>query len=275
MLIKRIITGLILLIAFPLFLFNTSPEAFSWGTYFLLIISAWEWSRLIGLTSLFKRLMLVLIYAILIHNFFWWMLWINIYSLFVVWPIWWLFAFFVILLYSKGRALWAKKVWVGALMGLPALGSAYAGFYFLRMWDSRPTIILYFILLIAAADSFAYFTGRLIGKHKLLPALSPNKTWEGFFGGLVASALVAVAAGIGYQMPLKKLSIFVLISLIAVLFSVVGDLFISLLKRQQNLKDTGSILPGHGGLLDRLDGINAAVSIFALGLMIMMMLGMK
>lgn len=159
-------------------------------------------------------------------------------------------------------------------MGIPALGSAYIGFNVLRNFENGAAVVFYFVLLIAAADSFAYFIGRAVGKRKLLEVLSPNKTIEGFFGGLFASALVAVAASVYFQLSFENLCLFVLISLIAVLFSVVGDLFISLLKRQQQLKDTGRLLPGHGGLLDRLDGLNAAVSIFALGL-ILMTIGLK
>jgi phosphatidate cytidylyltransferase len=270
MLIKRIITGAILLAAFFFLFFFTSSDVFFWVVSALFAWSSWEWSRLIGWTSIVRRLFLVVLYLILAVGMFW----LPVGVLLIACSLWWCLAFLIILLYAKGRALWAKRTWVGVLMGIPALGSAYIGFNVLRNFENGAAIVFYFILLIAAADSFAYFVGRALGKRKLLKVLSPNKTWEGFLGGLLASAVVAVAASVYFQMPFKMLCAFVFISLVAVLFSVVGDLFISLLKRQQQLKDTGRILPGHGGLLDRLDGLNAAAAIFALGL-ILMTLGFK
>ncbi len=270
MLVKRIVTGVLLLAAFFFLLFGASASIFFWVVSTLLAWSTWEWGALIGLTSVAKRLLLVGLYLMFALAMFW----LPVGMLLIACVLWWCVAFAVILLYAQGKAAWAKKTWIGILMGIPALGSAYIGFNVLRNFEHGAAVVFYFILLIAAADSFAYFVGRAVGKRKLLEVLSPNKTWEGFFGGLLASALVAVAASVYFQMSFYTLCIFVIVSLVAVLFSVVGDLFISLLKRQQQLKDTGRLLPGHGGLLDRLDGLNAAASIFALGL-ILMTLGLK
>lgn len=265
MLIKRIITGLILLAVFFYVFFYTSATVFYWLVYALLAASAWEWGNLIGLTSTVRKVFLVAAYVLAAMGTFW----LPVGALLIVYTLWWCLALIIILLYAKGRALWAKRSWVGFLMGLPALGSSFIGFNVLRNFEDGASIVFYFVLLIAAADSFAYFSGRAFGKHKLLEVLSPKKTWEGFLGGLLGSACVAVGGGIYFHMPLKMLSAFITLSLIAVLFSVIGDLFISLLKRQQQLKDTGRLLPGHGGLLDRLDGLNAAVSVFTLGLILM------
>lgn len=262
MLIKRIITGLVLLVGFYFIFFHTSANVFYWVTAALLIGSSWEWGKLIGLTSKSKKVLLLLCYLLFAIG----ARWLPIGALLIAYSLWWCFAFIIILLYAKGRALWAKRPWIGVLMGLPALGSAFIGFNVLRNFEDGVSLIFYFVLLIAMADSGAYFTGRAFGKHKLLVALSPNKTWEGFFGGIFCSLILALASNFYFHLPIKKLMMFVIVSLIAVLFSVVGDLFISLLKRQQQLKDTGRILPGHGGLLDRLDGLNAAISVFALGL---------
>ena len=119
--------------------------------------------------------------------------------------------------------------------------------------------------LVWAADSGAYFIGRHFGKRKLSPRISPNKTIEGLLGGMACGVLVAVAfaplagAGIG-QLPLVAL-----VALVAVAFSVVGDLFESLLKRHVGAKDSGDLIPGHGGVLDRIDGVIAALPVFALG----------
>ena len=265
MLIKRIITGLILLAGFFCILFYTNASVFYWVVVALLLGSSWEWGSLIGLNSIVKRVFLVAAYLLAAFGTFW----LPVGALLIVYSAWWCFAFITLLLYARGRALWAKRPWVGVLMGLPALGSSFIGFNVLRNFEDGAAIVFYFVLLIAAADSLAYFSGRAFGKHKLLEVLSPKKTWEGFFGGLLGSACVAVGGGFYFHMSTRMLIAFVGLSLIAVLFSVVGDLFISLLKRQQQLKDTGRLLPGHGGLLDRLDGLNAAVSVFTLGLILM------
>ncbi|WP_166207927.1 phosphatidate cytidylyltransferase [Cognatiluteimonas telluris] len=121
------------------------------------------------------------------------------------------------------------------------------------------------LMMVWAADTGAYFVGRHLGKHKLSPRISPNKTIEGLLGGLVAGVAVAVAfaplAGAGFgQLPAVAL-----VAAVAVAFSVVGDLFESLLKRHVGAKDSGDLIPGHGGVLDRIDGVIAALPVFALG----------
>jgi len=121
------------------------------------------------------------------------------------------------------------------------------------------------LAVVWAADTGAYFAGRRFGKHKLAPRISPNKTVEGLAGGMLA----AVLAGIGFSLIAgaapEQLPAVALVALAAGLFSVVGDLFESLLKRHVGVKDSGHLIPGHGGILDRLDGVLAALPAFALG----------
>lgn len=122
------------------------------------------------------------------------------------------------------------------------------------------------LLLIWSTDTGAYFAGRAFGKRKLAPRISPNKTIAGLVGGMVAGVAVTVAgAGLLLDTPLQKLPLVALVAVLAVLFSVVGDLFESLLKRHVDAKDSGTLIPGHGGLLDRLDSVLAALPVFALG----------
>jgi len=122
------------------------------------------------------------------------------------------------------------------------------------------------LAVVWAADTGAYFTGRKFGKHKLAPRVSPNKTIEGLAGGVIAGVLVGVAAAFWLAgAPLAELPAVALVALVAVLFSVIGDLFESLLKRHAGVKDSGHLIPGHGGILDRLDGVLAALPVFALG----------
>jgi phosphatidate cytidylyltransferase len=121
------------------------------------------------------------------------------------------------------------------------------------------------LMLVWAADSGAYFVGRHLGRRKLSPRISPNKTVEGLLGGLAAGVLVAVAFAPLAGARLSQLPAVALVAAVAVGFSVVGDLFESLLKRHVGAKDSGDLIPGHGGVLDRIDGVIAALPVFALG----------
>lgn len=125
--------------------------------------------------------------------------------------------------------------------------------------------LLVALLTVWAADTGAYFTGRRFGRRKLAPSISPNKTVEGMLGGLAAGVLVAVAASPLAGAGLDRLPLVALVALVAAGFSVIGDLVESLLKRHVGAKDSGDWLPGHGGVLDRLDGVLAALPAFALG----------
>ncbi|HVI25011.1 MAG TPA: phosphatidate cytidylyltransferase [Xanthomonadaceae bacterium] len=149
---------------------------------------------------------------------------------------------------------WCALAWIHAERAVPAM-SPQAG----HRW------LFVALAIVWAADSAAYFAGRHFGKRKLSPRVSPNKTVEGLAGGVIAGVVVALAfapmagASLG-QLPLVALAAFA-----AVLFSVVGDLFESLLKRHVGAKDSGDLIPGHGGVLDRIDGVLAALPVFALG----------
>ncbi len=125
-----------------------------------------------------------------------------------------------------------------------------------------PGLALAAIVTIWAADVGAYAGGRLFGRHKLAPGISPGKTWEGAIGGLVAALVVAAVAAQMLGLPRS----FLLIAVLAAAISIVGDLSVSLLKRHAGLKDSGRLLPGHGGALDRIDGLTTGLPIIAIGL---------
>jgi phosphatidate cytidylyltransferase len=124
-------------------------------------------------------------------------------------------------------------------------------------------LLLFMIVIVAAADIGAYFTGRAFGRHRLAPRVSPNKTWEGLAGGLVLAAVVGAGGAALLHLATPGA---VTLSLVVALASVVGDLTESMMKRAVGLKDSGRLLPGHGGVLDRLDSITAAVPFYLLGL---------
>lgn len=160
----------------------------------------------------------------------------------------------------------AFKLLAGSLAVIPAwcaLGLIHAGQPNGHKW------LLLALFLVWAADTGAYFAGRHLGgkifSRKLAPRISPNKTIEGLIGGLLLALLVAIAGALLIGAKPGQLPAIGAVALATVLFSVVGDLFESLLKRHVDVKDSGNVIPGHGGVLDRVDSVLAALPVFALG----------
>jgi phosphatidate cytidylyltransferase len=156
------------------------------------------------------------------------------------------------------------------IMGYLMLVPAWIAVMFLLSVSLGPTILICLVAIVAVADVGAYFAGRFLGKHKLAPSVSPGKTWEGFWGGFFASTAFGVL--VWWLRPVElshlNLSAVLAITLTTSLASVVGDLMVSMVKRESGYKDSGNLLPGHGGVLDRLDSICGAAPIFALGYML-------
>lgn len=184
----------------------------------------------------------------------------------VVGVVWWLLALFWIGRYNfaSDPATYARvfKLAAGALAVIPAwcaLAWIHASEPNGHRW------LLAALAIVWAADTGAYFAGRKFGKHKLSPRVSPNKTIEGLVGGVVAGIVVGVVFALVAGATAAQLPLVALVALAAVLFSVIGDLFESLLKRHAGVKDSGHLIPGHGGILDRIDGVLAALPVFALG----------
>jgi phosphatidate cytidylyltransferase len=153
------------------------------------------------------------------------------------------------------------------IYGVLALAPCWAALVLLHNSDpSGPGIVLFLLVLVSAADTGAYFAGHRFGRRKLAPNVSPGKTVEGVWGGLGAAALAALLGALVLRIQGLQLLPFLLLCLITVLASVLGDLFESMMKRQHGVKDSGQLLPGHGGLLDRIDSLTAAAPVFGLGM---------
>jgi len=173
--------------------------------------------------------------------------------------LWWLVAFLWLALAARRGDRRAA-----AVVGFPVLVPAAVGLGRLVLLEPQGRmLLLYLLVLITAADAGAYFGGRALGRHKLAPHVSPGKTWEGFVAGMLAAAIAAVLGARAFGVPL---SAWVVLCVLVALVSVVGDLFESMFKRRAGLKDSGRLLPGHGGVLDRIDSITAAGPTFLLGL---------
>ncbi|HUB88887.1 MAG TPA: phosphatidate cytidylyltransferase [Dyella sp.] len=269
MLRQRVITALLLapLVILLILLMPTSVFACLLAAAFL--AAAWEWSRLAGVKSRVARGMLLAV--VLLGFIALWMfqttrwLWPALIATGVTWWLlvcMWLRHFaFAAAPTTENRnlkllagAFVVFPAWVAALSihGSPSHGHVWA---FLAM------------LLVWAADTGAYFAGSWFGKgkRKLAPQISPGKTWVGVYGAFITSALVAAVAGWLLGVHDLRLLGLIVVTVVTVASSIIGDLLESLMKRHANVKDSGALFPGHGGLLDRLDSVFAALPVFALG----------
>jgi phosphatidate cytidylyltransferase len=285
MLIKRVITALVLapLVVLAVIKLPTGGFALLWGA--IILLATWEWTDLAGLQSPVKRVLYVIAITLsMLFFYFWknilekiaiqfergeWLQWSGVMD-------WWavpVIGFWLVIGIKMRRsptklleANWSTETKL--IIGWVALVFSWM---FLRrldsFWDWQMT--LYFLFLIWIADIAAYFCGKYFGKHKLLPEISPGKTIEGLYGALLAGLIYAVGTAVYYEYIPKAILDFTFLSLITIIFSVNGDLLVSLMKRTRGVKDTGSILPGHGGILDRIDGLLAATPVFYIGLVLL------
>jgi phosphatidate cytidylyltransferase len=226
-------------------------------------IGAWEWAAFGGMTGGVQRLAYSAATAALL-----WLAWVwshdaaHLVLLLGAACCWWIAAFAWLVLgpqkHSRGLTLLCGVfVLVPAFVALERLDTVNRGF------TRGPDLILVLILLVIASDIGAFFAGRAFGRRRLAPRVSPGKTWEGALGGMMAVAAVALLGAMHFDLPVLPSIGF---GCAVGVFSVVGDLTESMFKRAAGLKDSGALLPGHGGLLDRLDSITAAAPLYALGL---------
>jgi|SRR5579885_2095580 phosphatidate cytidylyltransferase len=261
MLKQRIITAAILIPITLLVLFYLPPAPFCVMTAIITLVGAWEWSNLMGLQKTSQRVLYLLVIAFVLS----WMIIVPVALIFIVSSIWWIFAFMLVVLYPRCSSWWGSGVFWRGLMGIVVLSPCWAAINYIRNQNDGIYTLLFLFVLIWGADSAAYFTGKRWGKTKLAPHVSPGKSVQGFLGAIIFCTIIAVAALILCQIPPAMWPWAIALSIITVMFSVVGDLFESMMKRQCGLKDSGNIFPGHGGLLDRIDSLTAAAPVFVMG----------
>lgn len=235
------------------------------------VVGAWEWSRLIALKSMVKRVLYTAVVAALIAILYFFNEQLSSihFGLLLISCVWWLIGMSWVFRYKGQTGLSKVDTRVGLLVGIVLLLPTWSALTQIHAYSENGSFLLLFLMvLIACADSGAYFSGRALGKNKLAPLVSPGKTIEGVIGGLVLALVCAVLTELIFDIPQLGVMSLLLIVLVVVPFSVVGDLLESLYKRRVGIKDSGIIFPGHGGVLDRIDSLTAAAPIFALGLII-------
>ena len=252
---QRIITGIVLVLVVFSFLLYSTEYLFSLGVFFIATIAAYEWIKLAKVeeNKVIKYIALFAVSILVVAALFKYLLFIF--------PLFWIYAIYNLYRYEKNKleTLSQRNI---ILMGIFSISPFCTSLDVL--YSNNLYWIFIFILVIAASDSGAYFTGKAIGKRKMLPRLSPNKTIEGLIGGLISSAIVAAILLAFMHLSFGIYILMLIIFVITALVSVIGDVFESMIKRISGVKDSGNILPGHGGILDRIDSYLPSLQLFVL-----------
>ncbi|WP_428772133.1 phosphatidate cytidylyltransferase [Vibrio sp.] len=273
---QRIITALILAPLVILAIFELPMAWFSATLAMVTLLGFWEWTQFVDSQSrLLALLPAVLVGALsvalmsldtaaetLVQPGHWIVLLIG--------AAWWAISSLLAISYPKSSQYWQHSKLLKQLFGLLTLLPFFWSVLLLRAegFDSDPyhgaKLVLFVCLIVWAADSGAYFAGKTLGKRKMAPQVSPNKTIEGLIGGVIAAILVALLFADWFNIHFSSSLVMIISTLITVVVSVMGDLVESMFKRESGIKDSSNIIPGHGGVLDRIDSLTAAFPVFTL-----------
>jgi len=259
---QRVATGVVLIIAVLLGVLLLPTKLFAIASLVILIsIGGWEWGKLVLLDGIAQSTFVVALLVFALSAYFiadvrWAYILASV--------LWWLFALVLLATYEQGTYFYKNNSWLLKFVAFLVLVPAWVAL--ITLHQHNPLLVLYLIFLVAITDSGAYFTGKAFGKNKLAPELSPGKTREGMFGGVAGAVVWSILGAWFFGLPSTDFLYLVLLSLAVAFMSVAGDLFESLIKREAGQKDSGNILPGHGGILDRVDGLIATLPLFALGI---------
>ncbi len=284
MLLKRILTALVLATIAITAIFKLEILYFYLFIGIIVLIAALEWAELSEIHKIpGKLLFLVSLILPMLFVTFWTQV-LEIFSQLLEWPeikeysgalewfvigpvFFWIMIMFLIRKVPDELLKLELKKRYKIFIGWFVLFSAWMFLTKLRAYYG-PDAALYFLILIWVADIAAYFTGKKFGKDKLAPLISPGKTLQGMYGGLLSAVICAVVLALFYGYPGMIATDFVFLSVLTVMISIYGDLFFSLVKRKNGVKDSGTILPGHGGVLDRIDSVIAAAPFYYAGIIL-------
>ena len=265
---QRVITAIALVLGLVALLFSLNPLNFSLIVAPIVLLAGWEWSNLMGLESKRHKFSYIALLALTIATAAFSLdlfgtLNISLgQTLCLIASVLWAVVFLWVQGYPSSAILWSPRPILG-LLGIALLTITWVAIALIIHQPHGPWLLLFAFAVVALADVGGYVAGNLFGKHKLAPLVSPGKTWEGFFGGILLQCILI--ASMASFMPEKITTVMLVALVIPVsLYSVLGDLFESMIKRHSGVKDSGNILPGHGGVLDRIDGLIAALPLFAL-----------
>ena len=281
MLLERIKTALVLVAAFILISTKSSVLIFSIVISGFMGFVVWEWAGLAGITKKSSKFTYAICFICIAGFLYQGLGFGNNQEHFdkemsliflCIGLLFWISSVFFLYYYPRYFEFWNKKYKLTA-MGLLVIIPAWNGMIVLKFLNPEGYLLLLIVILVAVTDIGAYFIGRNFGRIKLAEKLSPNKTWEGVLGGgavcvLTMILMTGIADLIFPAFSQVDSVLIVFLTLTTIVLSVVGDLLESMLKRNQGIKDSGDILPGHGGILDRVDGLLAVVPCFSLILLL-------
>lgn len=284
MLKERVLSAIVMIFIAVGALFLLPPLPFTLALSALVVVGMWEWAQFAGFKRPIARAIVAFV-AICLFIFPIMATTSQIQAsrfltdettpLLFLGGIWWIVAFFLVVGYPNSCRFWAKSISAKFIFAFCTLVPFFIGILALRFYQYNVDqyqglfLLLYVFLLVWGADSGAYFAGRAFGKHKLAPSVSPGKSIEGAIGGILTSAVIAFLFlelthenVFGRELALLP---FLVLSVVTVAVSILGDLTESMFKRQAGIKDSSNLIPGHGGILDRIDSLTAAVPVFATG----------
>ena len=268
----RVLTALVLIPCMLWLVWRAPPAALPVAFGGIAVFGAWEWSRLMNLTSHAARLGYTLaILGIVFGGWLWLAAGGSAMPMVVVGALWWLVALGWLAAFVRKPTARVPPRLASALIGAVVLVAFW--FAIVTMHDEAafgPYWVTMLLLLVWGGDTGGYFAGRLWGRHKLALRISPGKTWEGAIGSIIlgvfgGGAFYVCGRVLDFAPTGVSPLVFLGLALVTIGVAIVGDLFESMLKRQRGIKDSGGLLPGHGGVLDRIDGLLAAAPILALG----------
>lgn len=282
MLKERVLSAIVMVIVALAAIFWLPPLALTIALSALVVLGMWEWAQFAGFKSQMSRVVVAgattcILLLLIVANTDYisaarFITDANAIVLFIACA-WWIIAFGLVVTYPNSAKLWEKSVVAKLLFALCTLFPFLIGLLAIRFNNYSVNayqgtyLLLYVFLLVWGADSGAYFFGRALGKYKLAPRVSPGKSWEGALGGLFTSGVIAfvflqATPDDVFGRALETVP-FIVVSVATVAISVLGDLAESMFKRQAGIKDSSNLIPGHGGILDRVDSLTAAIPFFA------------
>lgn len=279
MLKQRIITAIILAPLAILAILFLPVEQFKIAVAGVVALGAYEWAKMSGINGRASKVtfmaLILIICGVLIFavdgQAVWYQSELNaLYTTILgISAVWWAVSLVMILTYPKYSSVWKENIPIRAAFGVLTLIPTWVAIISLRtnLYEVDPfygaSLIFYVLGIVWAADIGAFFCGVKFGKHKLRPNVSPGKSIEGLLGGIMASLAIIAFAALHYQFDASRIGMHILIGVITVAVSALGDLNESMFKRCAGIKDSGKLLPGHGGVMDRIDSLTAAFPVFA------------